>query len=233
MTDNGQGIKPEFLPYAFDRFRQADGSITRSFGGLGLGLAIVRHIVELHGGTVRADSAGEGLGATFTVNLPISAVNNQKTSRIEPTQQSQFIEEDDFHRHRLLEGIKILVVDDEADARELITTILEAAGAVTIPVSNATTALDKLLELKPNLLISDIGMPLFDGYSLIRKVRELNPEQGGKIPALALTAFARTEDRNQAIIAGYQEHIALASRTKRIGKCDRNSSKGKGEGGAP
>ena len=144
--------------------------------------------------------------------------------------QSQFIKEDDSHRHRLLEGIKILVVDDEADAGELITTILEAAGAVTIPVSNATEALDTLLQLKPNLLISDIGMPLSDGYSLIRKVRELNPEQGGKIPALALTAFARTEDRNQAIIAGYQEHIAKPVEPKELVNAIATLIGGKGKG---
>jgi signal transduction histidine kinase/CHASE1-domain containing sensor protein/ActR/RegA family two-component response regulator len=207
VIDNGQGIKPEFLPYVFDRFRQADGSITRSFGGLGLGLAIVRHLVELHGGTVSADSAGEEKGATFTVNLPI-LVNQQRTSSVEPTQQSQQIADDYFHDHQSLEGIKILVVDDEADARELITSILEAAGAMAMAVSNTTEAINKILELKPSILISDIGMPGEDGYSLIRKVRSLNPEQGGKIPALALTAFATTEDRNQAITAGYQEHIA-------------------------
>jgi signal transduction histidine kinase/CheY-like chemotaxis protein len=215
VIDNGQGIKPEFLPYVFDRFRQADGSITRSFGGLGLGLAIVRYLVELHGGTVSADSPGEGKGATFTVNLPI-LVNQQRTSSIEPIQQSQQIADSYFRNYQSLEGIKILVVDDEADARVLITSILEAAGAMAMAVSNATEAIDKLLELKPSILISDIGMPGEDGYSLIRKVRSLNPEQGGKIPAVALTAFATTEDRNQAITAGYQEYIAKPVEPKEL-----------------
>ncbi|BAZ37797.1 GAF sensor hybrid histidine kinase [Calothrix sp. NIES-4101] len=205
ITDTGQGIKPEFLPYVFDRFRQADGSSTRSFGGLGLGLAIVRHIVELHGGTVSATSPGEGKGATFTVELPVLAIRqknpNSAPKSIIPHQVSA-------KSQRILDGLKIILVEDESDARELIATVLEEAGAEVILAANVAQALYTLQQSKPDILISDIGMPQEDGYMLIRKVRALSSEQGGKTPALALTAFAAEEDKNQAINAGFQGHLA-------------------------
>jgi signal transduction histidine kinase/CHASE1-domain containing sensor protein/CheY-like chemotaxis protein len=205
ITDTGQGIKNEFLPYVFDRFRQADGSTTRSSGGLGLGLAIVRHIVELHGGTVSATSSGEGTGATFTVELPVLAI-----SKKQPLVSAKTIipnEAPATYQH-ILDGLKIILVEDENDARELIATVLEEAGADVIPVANVAQALSTFQHSKPDILVSDIGMPQEDGYMLIRKVRSLSSEQGGKTPALALTAFAGEEDKNQAINAGFQEHIA-------------------------
>ncbi|PAX51656.1 CHASE domain-containing protein [Brunnivagina elsteri] len=204
ITDTGQGIEIEFLPYVFDSFRQADGSTTRSVGGLGLGLAIVRHIVELHGGTVRATSSGEGKGATFTVELPVLAITKKQTS-ISPkiiTRNTVSAE-----CQGILNGLKIILVEDENDARELIATVLEEAGANVIPVANVAQALDTFQHNKPDILVSDIGMPQEDGYMLIRKVRALSSEQGGKTPALALTAFAGEEGKNQAINAGFQAHI--------------------------
>ncbi|MEA5570888.1 CHASE domain-containing protein [Calothrix sp. UHCC 0171] len=205
IADTGQGIKPEFLPYVFDRFRQADGSSTRSFGGLGLGLAIVRHIVELHGGTVSATSPGEGKGATFTVELPVLATR-QKIFNSTP--QAIITHEVSTKSQRILDGLKIILVEDENDARELIATVLEEAGAEVILAANVAQALHTLQQSKPDILISDIGMPQEDGYMLIRKVRALSSEQGGKTPALALTAFAGEEDKNQALNAGFQGHLA-------------------------
>ncbi|MFW6359094.1 MAG: ATP-binding protein, partial [Chroococcales cyanobacterium] len=206
VTDTGQGIAPEFLPYVFERFRQEDSSISRSFGGLGLGLAIVRHLVELHGGNVYADSPGVGQGATFTVELPLRAA-----CRISPNGTSSTTTEDSveeaFDSSLRLDGLKILVVDDEADARELISTILEDKGAKVKAVATAAEALEVVQEGFPNILISDIGMPIEDGYSLIAQVRALEASKGGSIPAVALTAYARAEDRLQALSAGYQLHI--------------------------
>jgi signal transduction histidine kinase/CHASE1-domain containing sensor protein/ActR/RegA family two-component response regulator len=205
INDTGQGIKTEFLPYVFDNFRQADGSTTRSIGGLGLGLAIVRHIVELHGGTVSATSSGEGKGSTFTVELPVLAITKKQTF-ISP--KIIINNEVPAEYQRILDGLKIILVEDENDARELIATVLEEAGADVIPVANVAQALDTFQHNKPDILVSDIGMPQEDGYMLIRKVRALSSEQGGKTPALALTAFAGEEGKNQAINAGFQEHIA-------------------------
>jgi signal transduction histidine kinase/CHASE1-domain containing sensor protein/ActR/RegA family two-component response regulator len=205
IADNGQGIKTEFLPYVFDSFRQADGSTTRAVGGLGLGLAIVRHIVELHGGTVNASSSGEGKGAIFTVELPVLAITKKQTFISPKIIISPEVPE---KCQGILDGLKIILVEDENDARELIATVLEEAGADVIPVANVAQALDTLQHNKPDILVSDIGMPQEDGYMLIRKIRALSSEQGGKTPALALTAFAGEEGKNQAINAGFQEHIA-------------------------
>jgi PAS domain S-box-containing protein len=205
ITDTGQGINPDFVPYVFDRFRQADSSITRTYSGLGLGLAIVRHLVELHGGTVRADSEGEGKGATFTVKLPLMPirieVNNPK--RVHPTVGDGV----PFESPPSLAGIRVIVVDDEADSREFIVALLEQCGAQVTAVASAREAIEAVSQVKADVLVSDIGMPEEDGYSLIRKVRTLSAEQGGKIPAVALTAYARAEDRTRAIAEGFQMHI--------------------------
>ncbi|MBW4677400.1 MAG: PAS domain S-box protein [Desmonostoc geniculatum HA4340-LM1] len=196
VRDTGKGISPDFLPFVFDYFRQADGATTRKFGGLGLGLAIVRHIVELHGGTVKAESLGEEQGATFTVMLPLIKINSQNH---EIDRQSDNPPD--------LSGLKVLLVDDERDTRELIAFILEQSGAIVTQVASAVEALEVLPNLQPNLLLSDIGMPEVDGYMLMRQIRDMPPELGGKIPAIALTAYAAEIDYQQAIAAGFQQHI--------------------------
>jgi PAS domain S-box-containing protein len=206
VSDTGQGISPEFLPFVFERFRQADGTITRAHGGLGLGLSIVRHLVELHGGTIHAESAGLGLGATFTVDIPLRAV--QDVERTPTLLSSSTEEEASIERSPVLESVRVLVVDDEADARLVLTTIIERCGAEVMAVGSAAEAVNALASFKPDVLMSDIGIPGEDGYSLIRRVRALSPEQGGKIPAVALTAYAREEDRMRALLAGYQLHVA-------------------------
>ncbi|MBD2094302.1 PAS domain-containing protein [Trichocoleus sp. FACHB-591] len=209
VSDTGQGISPEFLPYVFERLQQADSTTTRAHGGLGLGLAIVRHLVELHGGSVDATSAGEGKGATFMVNLPITIFRPEPTDmeRVHPT-VSDTAPLLDTPR---LDGLKVLIVDDEIDARELLAMLLRQRGAVTTTVASAREALSIIIQSafdqKPDVLVSDIGMPSEDGYTLIRQVRALAPEQGGRIPAIALTAYARTEDRIKALASGFQSHV--------------------------
>jgi PAS domain S-box-containing protein len=208
VHDTGEGISPDFLPYVFDRFRQADAKTTRRHGGLGLGLAIVRHLVEMHGGTVQAESNGEGLGSTFSVRLPLIAVYQQT-----PVQEGDAPHETDAHKPVSLEcperldGLKILAVDDERDAREMLRAAFEQCGAKVVTAASAAEALTLLEEMRPDVLISDIGMPEEDGYELITKVRLLPVERGGKTPAVALTAYARGEDRLRALRAGYQMHI--------------------------
>jgi PAS domain S-box-containing protein len=206
VSDSGSGIEPGFLPYVFDRFRQADQRTTRQHGGLGLGLAIVRHLVELHGGTVRAESPGEGQGSTFTVLLPIAPVYPRGAvyERVHPAARDTLPAYDCPER---LDGLKVLVVDDEADARELLRVGIGRCGAEVRVASSAQEALEAIENEKPDLLISDIGMPGQDGYDLIMRVRGLPAESGGRIPAIALTAYARTEDRLQALRAGYQMHV--------------------------
>lgn len=200
VRDTGKGINPEFIPYVFDTFRQADSSITRTFGGLGLGLAIVRHVVELHGGTVKAESLGEGQGATFTVTLPLLARSNEVNSDHKDNLS--------LNAHTSpLARLCILAVDDEIDNLELVQCILEEAGATVISVSSATDALKQLNESKPDVLIADIGMPQIDGYMLIRQVRQLSTQQGGQIPAIALTAYAGETNQQQALAAGFQRHL--------------------------
>ncbi len=206
VSDTGPGITPDFLPHVFDRFRQADGTTTRHHGGLGLGLSIVRHLVELHGGAVRADSPGEGQGATFTVLLPVAPVyaNDSAEERVHPATRETLPA---FGCPDRLDGLRVLVVDDEADTREMLKAGLVQCGAEVMVAGSADQALSEMVKSPPDVLISDIGMPEEDGYELIRKVRELPAVRGGNVPAIALTAYARTEDRLQALRAGYQLHV--------------------------
>jgi signal transduction histidine kinase/ActR/RegA family two-component response regulator len=207
VTDSGQGIRADFLPYVFERFRQADMKTTRAHGGLGLGLAIVRQLVELHGGTVGVMSEGEGKGATFVVKLPVLPV--QPNALAGSLSNSPYIEArasvDCADR---LAGLKVLVVDDEADACELISSLLTRCGAEVTPARSASEAFRLLKQVHPDVMVSDIGMPFEDGYELMRKVRALSEENGGKVPAVALTAYARPEDRMRALRAGYQMHVS-------------------------
>jgi PAS domain S-box-containing protein len=205
VSDTGAGISPDFLPHVFDRFRQADQKTTRRHGGLGLGLAIVRHLVELHGGTVRAESGGEGHGSTFTVLLPVAPVYADPTQgRVHPATREML---PFFECPDRLDGLRVLVVDDEPDTRELLKAGLGHCGAVVTVAASAAEALEALGASTPDVLISDIGMPDEDGYMLMRKVRALPAAEGGSVPAIALTAYARVEDRMQALRAGYQMHV--------------------------
>ena len=201
VIDSGKGIHPDFLPHMFEYFRQADSTSTRKFGGLGLGLAIVRHLVELHGGTVQAASLGEGQGATFTVQLPLLesrlAAGAKANDRFQPAPRL----------HLPLDGVRILLVDDDADARDLVAFILKQAGAIATVVDSAIAALDCFSKTKPDIIISDIGMPEKNGYGLIRDIRALSPTQGGQTPAIALTAYAGEIDQQQAFAAGFKTHM--------------------------
>lgn len=202
VIDNGKGINPEFLPFVFDYFRQADSSTTRKFGGLGLGLAIVRQVIELHGGTVLAASGGEGKGATFTVRLPLF---NRVNQIIKLEQNNDSV----ININALpLAGLKILLVDDEADVRQLMSFVLEEYGATITVVSSAKEALTAFNESLPDILVSDIGMPEMDGYMLIEKLRSLPREKGGEVPAIALTAYAGETNEQKALSSGFQKHIA-------------------------
>jgi CheY-like chemotaxis protein/two-component sensor histidine kinase len=206
VTDTGQGIAPDFLPHVFDRFRQADASTTRSYGGLGLGLSIVKQLVELHGGTVRAKSPGVGAGATFSVILPLAVTKRAAEDREHPTTPRFPNHRDDVQID--LDGVKVLVVDDEPDARNLIERLLLEHNARVIKADSADTGMELLVTEGPDVILSDIGMPHKDGYELIRAIRSLPTGAGGKTPAIALTAYARSEDRTPAMMAGYQVHLS-------------------------
>ncbi|HXA92932.1 MAG TPA: response regulator [Steroidobacteraceae bacterium] len=202
ITDSGQGIKPEFLPHVFDRFRQEDGSISRKHGGLGLGLAIVRYLIEMHGGTVEAASDGEGRGATFTVRLPVpEAEEAVESAAAAPTSAAAA-------KGTQLQGLHVLVVDDDPGARELLANMLQGYGARVSLASSGPVALTLLFEQRPHVVLADIGMPEMDGYTLIEQVRALDPHLGGRIPAVAVTAHASAQDRLRALHAGFQNHVA-------------------------
>lgn len=204
VKDSGMGIKKEFLPHVFDRFRQADASSIRKFGGLGLGLAIVRHITEMHGGTVSVESEGENLGTTFTIKLPVLDGIGEEIADSDTIADIDFSEnESDLS----LDGLLILVVDDEADARQLLVQTLTHFGATVTTASSAEEALTEVSLKNPDIIVSDIGMPNEDGYSLMRKIRQL-PDEKANIPAIALTAFSRAQDRTRALAAGFQSHVA-------------------------
>jgi len=214
VRDSGRGISSDFLPYVFDRFRQEESATTRSQGGLGLGLAIVRHLVELHGGTVEVASLGEGQGATFTVQIPLATAaqlprpDSLKPPEVEATTSPEPLS--------VLQGLRVLLVDDEADALDVVAMALRQFGAEVISAGSARDALQYFAVDSgragngnlPHLLIGDIGLPEEDGYALIQKVRNLPPEAGGEIPAIALTAYARTEDRERCLRAGYDAHLS-------------------------
>ncbi|HEX6647955.1 MAG TPA: PAS domain S-box protein [Pyrinomonadaceae bacterium] len=208
VSDTGEGINPTFLPYVFDRFQQADSSVTRKHGGLGLGLAITRHLVEMHGGSVEAHSEGEGRGAKFTVKLPTPATHVETSFT---SDNGKLYHQSSRHQKvepPNLRGVKVLAIDDSTDTRQLVSVVLENCGALVTTASSVREALDIFDDWKADVLICDIGMPEQDGYTFIRTIRQLPPEKGGDTPAIALTGYARVEDRLQALRAGYQMFVA-------------------------
>ena len=205
VRDSGQGIATELLPHVFERFRQADSSNTRSNGGLGLGLSIVRQLVELHRGTVTAESCGENAGTTFRVMLPLSSLH-EVANAPEKTEPKNERNSPTTAQHSL-SGLRVLVVDDERDTRELVALMLTTCGAQVVSAGSATEALDQMERQRFDLLISDIGMPEMNGYDLISRIRQLGEEHGGRTPAVALTAYAGIDDRKRALAAGYEMHI--------------------------
>jgi CheY-like chemotaxis protein len=206
VIDTGEGIAPEFLPYVFDRFQQADPSTTRRHGGLGLGLAIVKQLVELHGGNVGVKSGGIGQGATFIVQLPLRALyvepaKGRRHPRAAPHQSEPLPEVS-------LANVHVLVVDDDSDARDLTQRLLRLAGATVSMASSASEAMERILAERPDVLVCDIGMPAEDGYTFIRRLRSIEETQGSALPAVALSAYARSDDRTKAIRSGFQNHLA-------------------------
>jgi signal transduction histidine kinase/CheY-like chemotaxis protein len=208
VLDSGEGIDQEFLPFVFDRFRQANASITRKHGGLGLGLAIVKQLVELHGGSIRATSAGPGLGSSFILRLPLRAIHGplalMESDATYAVPELEAIEISDIS----IAGVRVLILDDEPDARALLKRLLENKGASVVVCASTAEAMDALRIERPDVIVSDIGMPNEDGYSFIRRVRKQPVDSGGETPALALTAYARAEDRVAAIVAGFQHHLS-------------------------
>ena len=204
VTDSGEGIAPEFLPFVFDRFRQADASTTRRHGGLGLGLSIVKQLVELHGGSVRVDSAGKGTGTTFGITLPMMGMAVEQPSQDKRKPRSLAAA---TGANGALAGVKVLALDDDADARSLVERVLSDHGAKVLVASSAAEAFGIVQAEKPDVFVSDIGMPGEDGISLMRRIRQLPVQQGGAVAAVALTAYARAEDREKAIEAGFQMHM--------------------------
>ena len=208
VSDNGRGISPEFIPRVFDRFRQQDSSTTRHVGGLGLGLAIVKELAELHGGSVHASSPGEGQGASFTVILPLPAVQSVDEDHLAAVHPRAAEPVGDPVSGPALDGLRVMVIDDDADGAELLRRLLQSRGAGVTVAGSAESALRAIEAAPPDIVISDIGMPDMDGYELIRELRRLPAAQGGRIPAIALTAFARSGDRTRALLAGFQLHLA-------------------------
>jgi signal transduction histidine kinase len=206
VSDTGMGISPDFLPHVFERFRQAEAGTTRKTGGLGLGLAIVRHIVEMHGGTVEAASAGEGQGATFRVRLPLMIVHPEavEARREHPRTERR----DALTALGDLSGVHVFAIDDEEDALNLLRVVLETAGAEVTTLNSPVTALERISEVKPNVLVIDLGMPEIDGCELITRIRQSGDKTIRRIPAAALTAFARSEDRTKALRSGFEMHLA-------------------------
>jgi CheY-like chemotaxis protein len=198
VSDSGQGIAPDFLPYVFEAFRQANGGTTRRHGGLGLGLAIVRQIVQAHGGTISAFSEGPGKGSTFSLEMPV----RNGIDRVSPVDATAT----DVATDNRLDGVRVLLVDDDEDSLELLIRALSRSGAAATACCSAEEALQKLPRVRPHVVVSDIAMPGMDGYELIRRVRALSPEEGGLTPAIALTAQAARETRENAISAGFQEY---------------------------
>jgi CheY-like chemotaxis protein len=222
VSDTGRGIEQEFLPHVFERFSQADSSTTRRFGGLGLGLAIVRHIVEVHGGYIAATSAGPGLGSTFRVDLPLC---DRPTAEPDPVSSGpsyfantgeRSVIECALGRSQLLDGIRVLVVDDAPDARDLVEVALMERGAAVASAGSVSEALELFETFQPHALVSDIGMPEEDGYALIARIRARPLELGGGIKAIALTAYTRAEDRAQARASGFDDHLAKPAHPDRI-----------------
>jgi CheY-like chemotaxis protein/two-component sensor histidine kinase len=200
VSDSGVGIAPEFLPYVFDRFRQADSSTTRAHGGLGLGLALVSHLVEMHGGNVEAHSDGRGQGAVFTVRIRLA---DEAAVPVAPEAATR-----EVRVPVRLAGVRVLVVEDEADTRDLLVAALGHSGAEVDPAASASEAMAALRRHRPDVMVCDIGMPGEDGYALLSRVRALAAEDGGLVPAVALTAYARSDDRRRALAAGYQVHLS-------------------------
>jgi CheY-like chemotaxis protein len=206
VSDTGIGIAPDFLPFVFERFRQADASTTRKTGGLGLGLAIVRHLVEMHGGTVDATSPGANAGSTFLIRLPLMIVHQQ--TPVAPREHPRRGTSAPLVRLDDLAGVRVVAVDDEPDALGLLRVVLEAAGAHVSTFASPAEALDRLASERPDALIVDVGMPDMDGYAFIRRLRSSGDAAVRDVPAAALTAFARAEDRTRALQSGFEMHLA-------------------------
>jgi CheY-like chemotaxis protein len=206
VSDTGIGIRPDFIPYVFERFRQADSGSTRKTGGLGLGLAIVRHIVEMHGGTVEASSDGEDKGATFRVRLPLMIVHPAQVPA--PRAHPRTERREAMTRLGDLHGIRVMAIDDDEDALHLLRVVLETAGADVTILGSPLAALQRIAEVKPHVLVVDLGMPEIDGFEVIRRVRASVDPAIRNVPAAALTAFARSEDRTKALQSGFQMHLA-------------------------
>ena len=207
VRDTGLGIRSEFLPFVFDRFRQADSSVTRTHSGLGLGLAIVRHLVELHGGTVHAESDGENQGATFKVCFPVLGAKPEEVDQDESSLKTGLQSAIPFDNANSLHGLRILIIDDDRDSLDLLVTVLQHCGAQVVTASSASEGLEAVSTVKPDIVISDIEMPHEDGYAFMRKLRSLPGNQGGQIPSVALTAHAKAEDRMRALAAGFHIHV--------------------------
>jgi signal transduction histidine kinase/CheY-like chemotaxis protein len=208
VNDTGSGIPSEFLPHIFERFRQADGGTTRSYGGLGLGLAIVKHLVELHGGTIDARSDGRGRGSSFVLRIPIAPARSRSLPPLRPLERDPSRPPLAQAACPLIAGLRVLVVEDEADARDLLVVLLGECNVAVRAVGTATEGLESLSNWQPDVIVSDIGMPIEDGYTFIQRVRALPRERGGTVPAVALTAYARMEDRRRALLAGFNMHVS-------------------------